>query len=211
MPHPPLQDGAWKGRRCFILGGGPSLARFNVGALRDELTIGVNVAALNFNPTVAFVSDLRTMNLLSADQRWQTYEGRTVWLYKGERAYRNSFPGVQVIPEHAPAGMPSWSKSLLKGLYRGTNAGIGALNLAELLQADPIYLVGFDFAGKNGSTVNWHTEYPKEWTQTESVYRRYVVDFETIQKSGVLRARVVNVNPDSRLRCFEMVPCTEPP
>jgi len=39
-----LPDGAWTGRRCFIIGGGPSLKGFNFSRLKGELVIGINRA-----------------------------------------------------------------------------------------------------------------------------------------------------------------------
>ena len=33
-----LEDGAWAGRRCFIVGGGPSLKGFDFRRLKGELT-----------------------------------------------------------------------------------------------------------------------------------------------------------------------------
>ena len=37
-----LEDDTWKGRRCFIIGGGPSLRGFDFSSLKGELVIGVN-------------------------------------------------------------------------------------------------------------------------------------------------------------------------
>ena len=39
-----LCDGAWKGQRCFVIGGGPSLNNVDLAYLKDELVIGVNRA-----------------------------------------------------------------------------------------------------------------------------------------------------------------------
>ena len=45
---------AWKGRRVFIVGGGPSLKAFDWKCLRGELTIGINRAFEKFTPTMMF-------------------------------------------------------------------------------------------------------------------------------------------------------------
>ena len=39
---------AYKGRRCFIIGNGPSLRRMDLSPLRDEVTFGLNRIYLLF-------------------------------------------------------------------------------------------------------------------------------------------------------------------
>ena len=39
-----LPDGSWSGRRCFIVGGGPSLKGFDFERLRGERVIAINKA-----------------------------------------------------------------------------------------------------------------------------------------------------------------------
>lgn len=201
MP-PTLADGLWRGQRCFVLGGGPSLADFDLSKLRDELTVGVNMAFL-LNPTVNLVTDLRFMQQLSEDPRWKEYKGLKLWLYSGQRAWKNAFPDVTRVNECVRERKPAWSRTFGEGIYRGTNAGIAALNLATVLGADPVYLLGYDLAASNGKTANWHSEYKEKWTQQDSVYLRYIQDFKARKDSGAIKARVVNVNMDSGLKCFE--------
>jgi len=184
------------------LGGGPSLADFDLSKLKNELTIGVNTAFL-LNPSVNLVTDLRFMQQFSQDSRWKEYKGLKLWLYSGQRAWKNAFPDVIRVNECIRERKPAWSRTFGEGVYRGTNAGIAALNLAEMLGADPIYLLGYDLGSSNGTTTNWHSEYKPKWTQQDSVYLRYVKDFEARKNSGAIKARVVNVNLDSGLKCFE--------
>ena len=40
---------------------------------------------------------------------------------------------------------------------------MSALNLADLLGAASIFLVGFDMRGDGVRTANWHDDYPDEW------------------------------------------------
>ena len=48
----------WKGRRCFVVGGGPSLQGFDFNVLKGELVIALN-AGFIINPTLSFIFDLR--------------------------------------------------------------------------------------------------------------------------------------------------------
>ncbi|MGH8896999.1 MAG: hypothetical protein ACRDZ4_08270 [Egibacteraceae bacterium] len=197
---PGLHQGAWQGRRCFILGGGPSLNAIDPELLKNELTIGLNMAFF-LNPTITFVYDLNTMRRLFVDPRWKAYRGPTVWLNSEDPGARGRYPGVVELRPCEVNYQQVWSRDLGHGIYRGTNAGIAALNLAELLGADPIYLLGYDFKVADNGQANWHTEYGARAMQDAAVYRGYVQDFESMR--GFVKARVVNLNPDSGLKCFE--------
>ena len=71
------------------------------------------------------------------------------------------------------------------------------MNLAVCLGANPIYLLGFDMKGKW-----WHTGYPEK--HGDEVFGAFINDFENavpeLERRGV---RVINLNPDSGLKCFE--------
>lgn len=197
-----LENGAWAGKRCFIIGGGPSFEGFDWKLLKDELTIGVNMAYL-FNPTINLIYDLRLMEKLTIDPHWAKYPGTKLWLNSETPNDRGRFQGVIELYEsiHRGTGQAMWSQSFADGLFRGNNAGVAALNLADILGASPICLMGFDFKGRGGHSANWHNQYPAEWKQEDNVYRGYVDCFNTIKTA--VRGRVVNLNPDSALRCFE--------
>lgn len=197
-----LSDGLWNGRRAFIIGGGPSFAGFDFSLLKDELTIGINMAFVH-RPTINLIYDLRLMERLTVDSTWAAYKGEKLWLNYETPYDRGRFPNVTELYEciHKGTGQPMWSKTLEEGLYRGNNAGVAALNLADILGASPICLMGYDFKGRAGQSVNWHSAYPAEWKQEENVYRSYIECFQGIK--SMVKGRVVNLNPDSMLRCFD--------
>lgn len=194
-----IADGAWKGRRCFVLAGGPSLASVDLSRLRGELTLGLNVAFLH-GPTANLVYDLRLMERLSGDPRWAAYGGEKLWLNSEQRNVRGRFPGVRELSEAVDMyGQQAWGRALARGLYRGNNAGSAAINLAEVLGADPVYLLGYDLRGKGGRSANWHAEYGT-WSQEELVYMSYLEDLGRVAKK--VRSRVFNLTPGSALRSF---------
>lgn len=193
-----IQDGMWRGRRAFIIGGGPSLEGFNFSVLSGELTLGINMAFLH-NPTVNIIFDLRLMQRLAGDPRWDAYKGEKVWLNYEVPGQSYSFPGVTELREALDGYEPVWSRTLRDGLYRKTNAGPSAINLAEILGADPIYLLGFDFTGSK-ARANWHQEYPEEWRADPGTYNVYLRDFQ--EQAPNIKAHVYNLNPLSRLRVF---------
>lgn len=198
MTDPRISDGMWKGRRCFVLGGGPSLKGLDMSRLRGELTLGTNMAFL-LGPTANLVVDLRMMESLAADPRWSAYKGLKVWI-KPDTPSPLSPPDTAVVPCSQDNGRLVWSRSLRDGVYTGTNTGIAAVNLAEILGADPIYLLGFDFHPHEGRSANWHTEYLPDWRTDGSAYGQFLADFNAMAPG--IRARIVNLNPHSALRCF---------
>lgn len=192
-----LKDGMWKGRRCFIVGGGSSLKEFDWSLLDGELWIGLNAAWLKKIPTIAYTFDLRCLDLFYKD-----YKKR--WDEVPIKVHRH-IDQLMVDPEKYKdiIGLKlckGWGKSLDKGLYRANNAGVGALNLAEVLGANPIYLLGFDMKHREGIS-HYHKTYPKHWYQDENVYKSFIKNFK--QTRCFLKSDVFNLGPDSALDCYE--------
>lgn len=202
-----ISDGLWSGKPCVVIGGGLSLKSFHWKRLDGWRTIGLN-AAFTRNPAVNLVLDYRLMERLEYDREWSHYKGEKVWIaYEKERRHLiNAMAGVQKLKP-----TQEWSKSLGDGLYRGSNAGIAGLNLACLLGASPVYLIGYDMRGKAGRTAQWHDYYPIDWRPNETVYERYLRDFDE-QRAGFAGLQVVNLEAGgivSALSVFEKKPIEE--
>lgn len=209
-----LKDGAWKGRRAFVVGSGPSLRDFDRSVLRDELSIGCN-EEYRWSPTIALCQDPRFFvgdgypGRVAAKDNPQWYAGPCT-----QPVYFHGHPDSP-MPEandsillatsaHTRETPFAWGTSLKGGLYYGANVGMSAINLAELLGADPIYLLGFD-AKADGDRTHCHDAYPKEWTLDKEVDRRYVygrwiAEFRNIAPK--IKSRVINLNPDSAIDAF---------
>jgi len=200
-----LPDGAWAGRRCFIIGGGPSLKRVNFSRLEQELTIGVNRAFEKLDPTVIFWMDYQTFYL---DLMSGKFGNEAVKKFMGSRALKVAlnlsgydYP-ADVFPLAAAPGDHNFTFSLSEGIGHGGNSGYAALNLAVCLGANPIYLLGFDMQGDGKGHQTWfHSGYERD--QGEGVYREFIQEFE--YAAPILEEKeieVVNLNPDSALKCF---------
>lgn len=196
-----MRDGAWKGRRVFILGGGPSLRDVEPRTLRDEITLGLNMAFL-YDPTATLIYDLRLAETLSNNLAWSAYRGAKLWLNSEDRNHGGLRPdGVQMIGEaRMDPAYPRWPSRLADGLYRGNNAGTAGISLADVLSAETIYLLGYDMRAEAGKPPNWHTLYPHEWRASVGVLASYRADVARIK--GYVRAKVVNLTPDSALDVF---------
>ena len=210
----PLHDGMWRGRPCFVVGGGASLRGFDWSLLRGELTIGINRAFEFFEPTISFSMDLRFFQWLRAGmvgwsksdqnggirvrERWQALRSIKVWLQtttKHQAAFADELVHIPVS-----ARRHAMSESLSEGLGHGENSGFAAVNLALCLGADPIYLLGFDMKGESGKQAHFHSGYPI--VQGAHVYQRFADYFRREADAMLGRARIVNLNPDSALDCF---------
>jgi hypothetical protein len=192
-----LKDGAWKGRRCFVVGGGASLKDFDFDLLEDELWIGINAVWLSKVPDISYTHDKRVIDLFHKDnsEAWKKLPCR---IHKHEKQIENSKKKYGNV--HTFKGAKGWSKSFEDGLFNGNNSGVTALNIADILGADPIYLIGFDMK-KAGDANHFHNYYPKAWKQPDKVYNNFNNNFNRIKKNLV--SKVINLTSDSALNAFE--------
>lgn len=208
-----LKDRAWEGRRAFVVGSGPSLRGFDFSLLRNELWIGCN-EEYRHAPTIALVQDPR---LFAGDGSPEItpYSRNPAWTggphipvyFKGHpdrQDYEAPDTAFQVNSAHSREAPFRWGQTLEEGLYYGANVGMAAINLAEILGADPIYLLGFD-ARTDDQRTHHHDSYPDSWKLDRAedravVYRRWHAAFRKI--ATMVRSRIINLNPDSGIDAF---------
>jgi hypothetical protein len=199
-------EGAWKGRRCFIIGGGPSLKGFDFSRLKGELVIAVNRAWEHSSCAITFFLD---------EQFWGWTENGSLGKYAQENflkhpsykvtVNRNHFPypeGINVVDYRRKAES---SDTLREGIYCGCNSGFAALNLAVAMGAKEIYLLGFDMDAETdpqGKLTHYHNGYPEMGPNADlSMFRS---EFHEIAPN--LKAKdiwVINLNSQSYLKAFE--------
>lgn len=199
-------DGAWRGKRCFIVGGGPSLKGFDFERLRGERVIAINKAFYDVPfADIMFAMDRPLLDQLMEGKLGENYKqafaefaGVKVWLDLSNYSYPAD---VCSIPS---AGEVGWTKSCREGLYHGQNSGYGALNLAMVLGADPIYLLGYDCAKGPAGEKNYHSGYPTPGNP--AALDKFIEAFKAGAKMLMPgRHHIYNLNPDSALRCFPVM------
>ena len=203
MLHEILVDGAWKGQRCFIVGGGESLKGFDFSKLKNELVIGINRAFEKIDCTINFAMDHMLYEWITngklgdnARNKFDEFKGIPVWMDSVGYEYPQGVYIINQIPKN------NMGHSLKDGIRSGSNSGFGALGIAICLGANPIYLLGFDMEGKEGKQVNWHNGYPER--QDAKVYKVFRNDFNNVaQELETKNIKVINLNPKSELKCFE--------
>jgi hypothetical protein len=97
-------------------------------------------------------------------------------------------------------GRTGISSSLSKGLYHGSNSGFGALNLALVLRANPIYLLGYDMRQTSAAT-HFHSGYGQR--AHGGVCQVFLKSFQTLETQFKAMSQIVNLSPSSALRIFK--------
>jgi len=195
----------WIGKRCFIIGGGPSLKGFDFKRLTGELTIAINRAFEYLDPSIIFYMDNETFyqdvlnGQFGTEARDKFMTTRCLKIALNVFGHKFGYETYS-IPETKKAG---FTTELEDGLYHGGNSGFAALNLAICLKANPIYLLGFDMKGDgSGKQAHFHSGY--RMVQSDRVYKSFKKSFEKaapiLDRLGI---KVINLNPDSDLKCFE--------
>jgi hypothetical protein len=150
--------GRYRGKRCFVMGNGPSLRQTDVTLLCDEVTIASNGIFLLFEdmgyrPTFLTVEDrlvaedrAEELNSISGTQKifardlWYCLKPDEWTLY------------VNFVREYE--GFPKFSDALDRVTYWGGTVSVLNLQLAYHLGCSPIYLIGFDHTYTVPATVS---------------------------------------------------------
>lgn len=146
----------YKGRRCFIIGNGPSLNRHNLDLLRDEYSFGVNsfyykTRETGFRPTFFVVEDSSVMK--ENRDEIVNYEAPFKFFPTIYRSLHPKQPGTYFFrinrgfyekssPNYA---IPRFSTDATKVLYCGQSVTYINLQLAFFMGFTEVFLIGMDF------------------------------------------------------------------
>lgn len=203
-----LKGGEWRGQRCFVIGGGPSLRGFDFTRLENQGRIIVcNKSFLDVpfaDMMIAMDTDLlrwinsgalgkNPVQKKDIQRRFAQFKGLKVWIELGN----NRMDGVHYVHSFRK---PQVNRRFNQGIYTGNNTGVGALMAACTLGCNPIYLLGID--GKHeGKRSHYHSGYPRP--QLPQTMKSFINNFgyaaKGIKKAGI---RVINLNPRSAVKCF---------
>ncbi len=196
-----FKKGSWAGKPAFIIGGGPSL----LGLMGFEILRHQNVIACNRAHECGVAS-----LVVTGDRRWLSQYLKNenmdpslplVYAYRGPLTW---------VPEHPVYVVKCsetrlWGRHFEEGITHG-DTGIRATNIAAILGADPIYLLGFDMKGA-GKQEWWHNGYPR----TDALwYASFIERWRLVMESGQVTQRIINLRPDGeqempKLSCLPFV------
>lgn len=214
-----LREGAWSGQPCYIIGGGASLRGFDFSRLRGKKNrIVINRSWKDvYDAELWFSEDHRVVvDLWGKDPTFQAFKGTKV-LHALAPAFAAEAlaidPTLHII--HRNRKDKYWSRSFDDGLSMSSCSGVGAINLAWLLGADPIYLLGFDCRSDGQVLQNYHDEYKQmglDWIVGANKAEDFKSDLEIWVAPHVKDRKVINlINPSypSALECWPKVPLME--
>ena len=209
----------WAGQDVYIIGGGasipcqfgipdtivnkviegtepPSIYAPYMQQLQDKNVIGVNAAYLlgDFIDVVFFGDEKFWHN-----NKMELQEHPGIVVSCNKLFETNPVDGVLYIPKnskHRQGISPDPEKISWNG-----NSGGAAINLAVIMGAKRIFLLGFDM--KQSPTNHWHGEYI-EWQGTAPLwaFEKQAQSFPIIARDAEGVVEIINISPDSIITCF---------
>lgn len=191
MGRQTIPNPVWRGQDVFIIGGGPSLKDFNWNLLRGLNTIGCNDAYL------LGIGICRVC--IFGDVKW--------WEKHKERLSKYQGTVFCACPEVKKAMTPDWlyhvkqyaSGLMEDGVAWNGNTGAAAINLAVLLGAVKIFLLGFDMK-RTKENSNWHSNNLDD--NGPAIYKKFLEWFPFLirdWKKKFSHVEIINVTDDSDL------------
>lgn len=205
-------NNALKNKAVAVIGSGYSGRGLKWAALKKMYTIGVN-------HVIELYHDLDY--LIFQDHRFLRINKYPLGEYKGSMFVANSNPAVKRcrvknIYPFVPIGLKNEvSTRIEKGLYARKSTGLCALNLAIILGANPIYLIGLDNA------KNWESQFPK-YNGGIHIHKNYTGGVNSLEAAkGYLpvlkyykkflpyKNRIINVCENGIMDWFKRISMTE--
>ncbi len=178
--------GIHKGRRCFIIATGPSLANTDISDLKEEFTFGVNALCLKFKElgwqTNYFVlSDFKAFQKMGPILEEYKMDFFSTW--KAEKS-----PFCVFVPTFKyNCYMTDYSKKVFTnnieaGIGDGNTVVLQAIQIAAYMGFKDIYLLGVDcnYDSKNGPL--YYVDHGIRGLEQQGAGIRMIADFSVIKK-----------------------------
>jgi len=189
-----IPEKIWEDQDVFIIGGGNSLELFDWELLKNENTIGCNDAFRHGSEICKIC--------IFGDAKWFQSFKNELARYKG-----TVFTNCQQLQKTKLSWLWTMTRkgSGLHGDALGwnSNTGAAAVNLALLLGAKRIFLLGFDMHLSNNKRANWHQNRLDK--PNENIYPKFLRGFKKLAvdwKKKFPDAEIINVTDNSSLDLF---------
>jgi hypothetical protein len=189
----------WKNETVFILGGGPSLQQSDVNRLKDRRVIAVNDSfRLGDWIDIVWFTDCRWYN--DTKEALSHFPGLII----GAPPCKCEHPGVLRVARKNQPGIsinPNF-------VYWNKNSGSSAINLAYLLGATKIVLLGFDMKVTDNKH-NWHSYH--SFTPRNDIYADlFLPCYEKIAEDAKkLNLTILNATTNSAITVFPIIHLSE--
>lgn len=194
-----------KGRRCFVIGNGPSLARMKTSQLRDEVTIGCNMIYKHgvIGPSLNYYmcGEYRYLQHPILRKEIREYSSPIRFFHERHKRYVRTGPRTYFY-----GYSDGLSTDMTKGLYVSDGTVlIEMLQLALFLGCDPVYLIGVD-AEKTG---HFTKSYLPESAKKMGLRCELGAMFRDLQRAAIFlnhpRRRIYNATDGGSLELFTRV------
>jgi len=180
----------------FIVGSGPSLTRADVESLR-----GYRVLVINDNYALAPFADV----LYAADPIWWDWHAERVKSFKGRKITQDKEAAEKYGLEYIRSVDADGLSRDPACIYKGSNSGIQAINLACHLGANRIVLLGYDMQATGGKT-HWHGKHPNE-SGDYGPWHKWMWRYELVARDARdMGVEIINATRETALACFPRKP-----
>lgn len=205
-----------KGKRCFIIGTGPSLNIQDLELLTDEYTFSMNSILLSFKdtkwrPTYYVVQDSRAYNIFKNKLLGQnikeiflgiSYRRNSIFLNKFFNKNFNKYNYFPLKVFRDGIKNKNFSNDCYKQIYDGATVTYSILQLALYMGFKEIYLLGIDCdyttKGKKKNII----EYVKN-TNTLETERQMIEAYKIAkQYADTVNVKIYNTNLEGKLKVF---------
>lgn len=155
------------GKRCFIIGNGPSLRQTDLSKLRNEVTIGMNRIFLAF-PEMGFSTTYYlSVNDLVVEQSAEEIRRLEMPRFVSWRAHRWLEPQQNLYFLHTTYTGPKFALDMTGRIWEGATVTYTALQLAYYLGFQQVILIGVDHnfvtQGKPNTTITSQGDDPNHF------------------------------------------------
>lgn len=143
----------YRGKRCFIIGNGPSLTLNDLEALKNEFTFGANKIYTLFDKTEwrpnAYVCVDREA-LRNGHETIEKIKGQYKFIEQyGKKYFKGTKKNIYYCYSYAPFNIryainPIFSDDISNGMWSGQTVTFSAMQIAVYMGFKEIYLIGVD-------------------------------------------------------------------
>jgi len=200
-------DGMLKGKKCFIIGSGDSLRGFDFSRLDNEFTIGVNHTIVYYSKVKSIIfldANFLDKNDKEARKILQNYKGLIFCSFRTQYNKENK----NAIPFYV--NNDKVENKFSKGIFGSRLSGLAAISLAIIMDANKIYLLGFDLDEK-AMNIHFYDEKEKVPYGNDKGYRgdRIKGHINSFKSFNLYKDRIFNLNPESKIPFFNFVSIEE--
>ena len=167
----PYQN-AYQGKRCFVIGNGPSLNKTDLSLIKDEYTFGMNRIYLAFDDWGFQTSFLVSVNDLVIEQCHQDFRELALPKFFSWRSKDPLIPQGDPDPNthflYSTYTGPKFNRRISGRFWEGATVTYVCLQLAFCMGFEEVYLIGvdhsFDTKGKANQTITSSGDDPNHFS-----------------------------------------------